>query len=131
MISEANRYVLIVEDDALQGLQLAKTVEEAGFKIAGPFTDGPSALRSIDDNVPDAALLDIRLDGENTTKLVADALSTLGVPFAFVTGFAGDKMRHMPEHVTSCVYSKRCKPADVAHIASKLVARSKARSRTA
>ncbi|MCQ8185876.1 hypothetical protein [Parvularcula maris] len=115
------RYVLIVEDDTFQGLDLVATVEKAGYDALGPFADCQSVLELLEDFIPDAALLDIRLEGKETTKQVADILTDFGVPFAFVTAFPGDVARRMPEHRNAPVFSKPCRPVDVAALADRLV----------
>ena len=120
MTAETSRYVLIVEDDGLQAWDLARTVAKAGFEAVGPYKDCRSALALLEDFVPDAALLDIRLGGGETVKPVADALCGLGVPFAFVTAYPSDRMLILGEHVTAPVYAKPCKPADIARLAAQL-----------
>jgi CheY-like chemotaxis protein len=115
------RYVLIVEDDTFQGLDLVSTVEKAGFETLGPFADCRSALELLEDFIPDAALLDIRLEGQETTKEVADLLTDFGVPFAFVTAFPGDVTRQMPAHSEAPVFSKPCRPSDITALTGRLV----------
>lgn len=88
MINIAAKRVLIVEDNGLIGEVIADTITEAGGCPIGPVTTGAEALDLIDDNheMPDAAVLDINLDG--TSFHVAERLRQLGVPFIFATGNA-------------------------------------------
>ena len=78
------RRVLIVEDDALIGLELEQTLQDRGVTVVGPFASVDGALRFAGDGL-DAAVLDINLGGEDVFP-VADALSKGGIPFMFLTG---------------------------------------------
>ena len=88
MINIAAKRVLIVEDNGLIGEVIADTITEAGGYPIGPVTTEAEALDLIDDHreMPDAAVLDINLDG--TSLQVAERLRQLGVPFVFATGNA-------------------------------------------
>jgi CheY-like chemotaxis protein len=87
--------VLIVEDNSLIGEVIAETIAEAGGLPLGPVLSEREALDLINYNpgVPDAAILDVQLDGLSFT--VAERLRALGVPFVFATGYAGE----IPEHL--------------------------------
>ena len=50
------------------------------------------ALRLIEAQVFDAAILDLNLGGKDTHP-VADALAARGVPFVFATGYSSRQMR--------------------------------------
>lgn len=80
------RKVLIVEDNGLIGEVIAETIEGAGGRPIGPVLSEREALDIIDydQQAPDAAVLDISLDGMSFG--VADRLRGLGVPFVFATG---------------------------------------------
>jgi CheY-like chemotaxis protein len=95
MVSIEGKRVLIVEDNSLIGEVIAETISEAGGWPLGPVLSEREALDMIDYNpgMPDAAILDVRLDG--LTFGVADRLHDLGVPFVFATGHSGD----VPEHL--------------------------------
>lgn len=88
MISITAKRVLIVEDNGLIGEVIADTIAEAGGCPIGPVLTESEALDLIDytGEVPDAAVLDVNLDG--TSFHVAERLRQLGVPFIFATGNA-------------------------------------------
>lgn len=86
--------VLVVEDEFIIALDLSETVEDLGYALEGPFADQRSALRAIEADMPDAAILDVYTsDGE--VFPLADALAEAGVPLIFHSGHV------TPEEVTA------------------------------
>ena len=85
----ANAKVLVVEDEALNALYLAETLDAAGCEVIGPAASVDEAFKLMHGQQLDAALLDIDLAGDRSFP-IADALSEWGVPFAFFTGFTAD-----------------------------------------
>jgi len=55
--------ILIIEDDALVASSIQEVLEELGFAVAGIASSGPEALSLASREVPDLALVDIRLAG--------------------------------------------------------------------
>jgi DNA-binding NtrC family response regulator len=76
---------LLIEDQALIGMALEATLEDAGFRVAGPFTSNAQALAWLDQNTPDLALLDVLLRDGPCTSLVR-ALRRRNIPFAIYSG---------------------------------------------
>jgi two-component SAPR family response regulator len=76
---------MIVEDQALLGLSLEAYLEETGFEVAGPFFTNAEALRWLEAETPDLALLDIMLK-DGTSVRIARILKDRGVPFAIYSG---------------------------------------------
>lgn len=79
--------ILIVEDEYLIAADLAYQITEDGGRVLGPalcVEDAMSLLRHAADL--GGAILDVKLDEANTFAL-ADALTDLGVPFVFFTGY--------------------------------------------
>ena len=57
--------VLVVEDEFIIALDLSETVRDLGFKVEGPFADNQNAFVAIDEELPDCAILDVKIaDGE-------------------------------------------------------------------
>src|SRR5918997_3655838 len=71
---------MIVEDQALIGMSLEASLEEAGFEVAGPFMSNAQALRWLENAAPDLALLDVMLK-DGTSLRIARELKSRGVPF--------------------------------------------------
>jgi DNA-binding NtrC family response regulator len=80
------RRVLIVEDELLVAMELESLLEDQGCAVVGPVPTVDRALALLDRERPDAAILDINLDGE-TAVPVAAALTAQGVPFLLATGY--------------------------------------------
>jgi CheY-like chemotaxis protein len=81
--------VLIVEDDPIIALDFEDTVLRLGVKTVRTASSVSRALQLIDERAPDFVLLDIGLVREKSFA-VAERLEALGIPFAFVTGYATD-----------------------------------------
>lgn len=80
------RRVLVVEDSALVAMELETALRAEGAEVIGPVARIEDAATAIVARAPDAALLDIDLDGVAVFPL-ADALAGSGVPFVFTTGY--------------------------------------------
>jgi len=76
---------MIVEDQALIGMSLEASLEEAGFTVAGPFMSCAQALQWLDHNSPDLAVLDVMIK-DGTCLQIARELKKRGVPFAVYSG---------------------------------------------
>lgn len=61
-------------------------LRQLGCDVVGPAPNVQRALEVIDGSSPDAALLDIDLDGESVAP-VAARLRERSIPFAFTTGY--------------------------------------------
>jgi DNA-binding NarL/FixJ family response regulator len=71
-----------MEDAALASMLVADILVEEGFRIAGPFARSGEGLRWLENNRPDAVLLDVLLvDGPCYT--LADELERRGIPYVF------------------------------------------------
>jgi CheY-like chemotaxis protein len=83
--------VLIVEDDPIIALDFEDTILGFGVKTVRSAGSVAHALMMIDERVPDFALLDVALAREKSFG-VAERLEALKIPFAFVTGYGGDRV---------------------------------------
>jgi CheY-like chemotaxis protein len=84
------RKVLVVEDECLVAEDFAAILREAGAEVIGPAESLPQAIRLAQNGaLPDAALLDIDLDGTAVFPL-AEQLRAEGVPMLFLTGMGCD-----------------------------------------
>lgn len=110
------KQILIVEDDYLIADQTRRELERCGAVILGPVPSVDRALELVDDHAPDAAILDINLDGEKVYPL-ADVLSGRKIPFVFATGYDTSTM---PERYRGFILCE--KPTELAVIAVALFA---------
>jgi len=95
---ETKTRVLVVEDEWLIAEDHVSSLKDAGFEIVGPASSVKTALRLIQNEHIDVALLDIGLNGE-TSYPIADVLKARGVPFAFLSGFVD---KDIPVHLRGC-----------------------------
>ncbi|WP_406857139.1 response regulator [Alsobacter sp. KACC 23698] len=76
----------VAEDSSVIASAVSEELEQAGFKVAGPFArcrDAEEWLRSAQ---PDCAVLDIRLLDGDCTSLAAE-LDRRGIPLVILSGF--------------------------------------------
>ncbi|MTH61682.1 HWE histidine kinase domain-containing protein [Paracoccus litorisediminis] len=92
--------VLIVEDQALIALSLESDLIDHGMQVSGIAGNVAAALRLIDKDAPDLAVLDVNLNHESSLP-IAERLLALAIPFVFATGYGSrvdlpDDMRGVP-----------------------------------
>ena len=79
--------VLVVEDERLIAMQMAESLKEAGWSVIGPVATVEEANKLLSrSKKPDAAILDVNLDGKSVYPL-AEALQRQGIPILFCTGY--------------------------------------------
>jgi PAS domain S-box-containing protein len=77
---------LIVEDEALVGLEFADALREAGWEVLGPVSSIESGLSLAEKAELAVAVLDVNIHGKLIYP-VADLLSQRGIPIVFCTGY--------------------------------------------
>ncbi|MFO1081351.1 MAG: response regulator [Reyranellaceae bacterium] len=107
------RRLLVVEDDYIIAIELARSLEELGAEVLGPVGTVRAALGLVAKNRErlDGAVLDVNL-GSELAYPIADALAERAIPFVFATGY--------DEFVIPAAYAgaPRCeKPVDNAALA--------------
>jgi DNA-binding response OmpR family regulator len=80
--------ILVVEDDPIIALDLPEVLRAAGAEVVGPAHTVAKALRLIETQPVDAAVLDHRLE-DHTAIPVGERLLRDGVPFLFHTSSRG------------------------------------------
>lgn len=96
----ASPAVLIVEDDALIGWDLADLLGTAGYTVVGPYSTSDDAMAAAASGRFQLAILDVRLADGSTSEAVATALARNGTPIVFVSGYHGvgqDLSRAFPD----------------------------------
>jgi DNA-binding NarL/FixJ family response regulator len=89
------RRVMIVEDEMLVAMEMESLLADQGCAVVGPAATVDRALVLLAQEKPEAAILDVNLDG-TTAAPVAAALKAQGVPFVLATGY-GDAQPLQPE----------------------------------
>ena len=79
----------MVEDEFVIAIDLQHMLEDAGFQVMGPHENVGDSLEHLADadGLPDAAILDVQLDGEDVMML-AEQLRLKNVPIVFHSGHA-------------------------------------------
>lgn len=115
--SDLPRCVLVVEDNVILLMDTEEVLRELGVADVLTATSAAEALALVANQPPQFALLDVGL-GHETSFDVAMRLQSLGIRFAFVTGYADSRL--LPEqfaHVPCLV-----KPHSVAALQAILTA---------
>lgn len=86
MTSLQGRSILVVEDEYLIAEDIRAELERAGATVVGPAPSVRKALRLIESEPVDAAVLDVNL-GREMSFPIAEALKARAVPFLFSTGY--------------------------------------------
>jgi FixJ family two-component response regulator len=112
----SDRFILVVEDEAMTAIDMASIISMAGGSVIGPFQSISQGFLFRRFKRIDAALLDISLNGESAVKL-ADAIVERGTPVIFLSGHSPDVLppRHRHRHFLS-------KPCDTQSVISTLKA---------
>lgn len=84
----AGRQILVVEDELIIAWHIQASVESLGCVVSGPVSSVDAALGLLRNstNKPDAALLDVNLQG-TTVLPVAQECQLRNIPFVLITGY--------------------------------------------
>jgi DNA-binding response OmpR family regulator len=102
--------VLVVEDDALLGLDLAQQLTDAGLEVVGPATSVAKAFILMGKTDCDVAVLDVNL-GNETAEPVALELRARRTPFIVLSGYSTEQ--HPPGFHGAPTLSKPARPDDI------------------
>ena len=103
------RRILLVEDDVLIGMMLVDMFDALGLPEPAQATSNEEALAILASETIMGALVDINL-GDEKGWVIADALATRGIPFAFTTG-GGDVIP--PAHAHRTLIAKPFRIGDI------------------
>jgi signal transduction histidine kinase len=86
MNEQKQRRIMVVEDERIIALDLAVTLEDLGYQVAGLSATGEDALARASALEPDLILMDIRLGGPlDGVETAARIRATVDVPVIFLT----------------------------------------------
>jgi len=88
--ADSKPLVLVLEDEALIGITIQDDLEEAGYRVAGPFTSCAEALDWLHAHTPDAAILDAALKDGSCSEIALE-LDHREVPFLIYSGHREDQ----------------------------------------
>ena len=88
--SNSNPLVLVLEDEALIGLNLRDDLQDAGYRVEGPFNTCAAAFEWLEMAMPDMAILDAALK-DGPCREIALELTRRDVPFLIYSGYHEDR----------------------------------------
>ena len=91
--------IMIVEDEALIGFDLADLLQTAGYRVTGPYATADEAMGALDRGRLSLAILDVNLGEGQTSEAVARRLTQDGTPILFVSGYSvagSEVLRNFP-----------------------------------
>ena len=99
---------LVIEDQALIGMAMEATLEDAAFRVAGPLVSNAEAPASLDAHTPDLVLLHVLLKDGPCTSIV-HALQKRSIPFAIYSGL---RPCRPPPELASVLWMEKPVPRD-------------------
>ena len=92
MAAQAGARIMIVEDERILALDLAETLDELGYTVAGLAARGEEAIELARRLHPELILMDVRLPGDVDGIMAAETIrDEHDVPVVFLTAHADDE----------------------------------------
>ena len=97
--------IMIVEDERILALDLAETLDELGYTVAGTASRGDEAIELARRLDPQLILMDVRLDGDVDGITAAETIrDEHDVPVVFLTAHADDDTLHRATSSDAAAY---------------------------
>jgi DNA-binding NarL/FixJ family response regulator len=98
--------ILIVEDQAIVGLDIKSALQKLNFEVIGAVTNYTDAINSIQKDSPNIIIMDINLDNSKDgieTATVAKQINP-DIAIIYLTAFADDTTIHRAAHTDPVGY---------------------------
>lgn len=83
--------ILVVEDDAIEAMDIKRTLSSFGYEVKGPVASGKSAMEKVSEFQPDLILMDISLKGDIDGIETAHKIrKNLNIPSIFLTAHSDE-----------------------------------------
>lgn len=83
--------ILIVEDEAVVSLDIARRLERMGYEISARVASSEDAISAIEVDAPDLILMDINLQGNSDGIEAAEKIDrNYQIPVIYLTAYAGE-----------------------------------------
>lgn len=103
--------ILIVEDEAMIAMDMAKFIGDAGYEVTGIVVSGEAAVDQADRDNPDLVLMDIMLAGEIDGREAAMKIrKSHGTPVIFVTAIGNKKQEKVAQRNARTGFGYLVKP---------------------
>jgi len=87
----AGEKILLVEDESIVALDIRERLKSLGYNVLDILPTGEEAILSLQDDVPDLVLMDIKLSGEIDGIMAATEMrSQHDIPIVFLTAYADE-----------------------------------------
>jgi DNA-binding response OmpR family regulator len=83
--------ILVVEDEYFLAADLADVLRARGAEVIGPVGTFAEAMKAVESNWIDRAVLDVDLGGELSFP-IAERLEAAGIPYVIATGFCAEAL---------------------------------------
>jgi DNA-binding NtrC family response regulator len=97
-------------------MELEDLLKDLGCRPLDPAPTIKKALRALEGERPDVAVLDVNVNGERITP-VAEALQERGIPFLLVSGYGSERLQDGP--LRDAIHVR--KPVEARRLAGALV----------
>jgi DNA-binding response OmpR family regulator len=100
--------ILIVEDDAVVGLEFREAIAAAGYEVLGPVRSAAAGLLLAQLNAPDLAVIDVVLAGSTDGIQGARLLQReFELPIIFVSARSEQAIRARVRHLKPAAYLEK------------------------
>lgn len=107
------RKILLVDDDRLVLATLSSGLEQAGYAVQA-CANAEEARRVLGVELPDIAVLDVRMPGQSGLELAKHLLEHTGVPFIFLTAYCEEDV--VQQAIGHGALGYLVKPVDVSQL---------------
>ena len=115
--------VMIVEDEILIGLMLAKKLRGHGFDVGDIITSGEQAIEAVVGEKPSVILMDVTLSGEmNGIEAARLIKAEHNIPVIIFTGYTDSQLREQAQKVQPvAVLTKMAPVSDIVSAINQVV----------
>ncbi|MFZ1311366.1 MAG: response regulator, partial [Chitinophagaceae bacterium] len=97
--------VLIVEDEPVIAENISMYLDNNDFEVSGIAYDSGEAIEQLQNNTPDAAILDINLESEEDGIDIANCINQkYQIPFLFLTSYSDKETLQRAKNVNPSGY---------------------------
>lgn len=99
-MNDGKKRVLVVEDEVLVGIMLAKKLQSFGYQVGEVIINGEEAVKVAERDRPDVILMDIALSGNlNGLEAARQIRERFGIPIVIFTGYDTEKLMQQAEDI--------------------------------
>jgi DNA-binding NarL/FixJ family response regulator len=105
LVMTEEKRILIVEDQMISAKGIERTLKRSGFQVTGIAANEKEALKLISEDLPDLAIVDLKLKGGRDGIDVAHQIQTqFGLPVVILTANTDDETIERAYHLGAYGY---------------------------